>query len=367
MKFNGWFWALLAALVVLPVPSFSQTTQAEHKKFEAVKARADKGDADAQLSVASYYMTGMGVTKDPVKAFKYIRKAAEGGSARAQCLLGLAYSNGDGVKIDKFEAARWLRRSADQGLAEAQFDLGMCYANGDGVPKDPVQAAELYRKAAVQDLLDAVGELGTCYLEGNGVPKNIPEGVKWTRLAAERGFGPAQNTLGLCYSKGRGVPKDYVEAYKWFNLAEAKGGDLMDEARINLAAVERFMKPEEIAEAQRLAEGFKPHKVSKTGEPASQPNEANPTPAGGGTKLTGTAGGSPAVGSKTGMVNVTANDDSCEIFVDGEFVGNAPAKVKLTEGAHVIEVKKSGFTDYRKQIKITEGSELSLRAVMEKP
>jgi hypothetical protein len=367
MKFNGWLWALLASLVVLPVPSLCQTPEAERKQFQAIKARADKGDADAQLSVASFYMSGMGVTKDPIKAAKYIRKAAEGGSARAQCLLGLAYSNGDGVKLDKAEAARWLRRSADQGLAEAQFDLGMCYANGDGVAKDPARAAELYRKAAVQDLLDAVSELGSCYLEGNGVPKNIPEGVKWTRLAAERGFGPAQNTLGTCYSKGRGVPKDYVEAYKWFNLAEAKGGDLMDEARINLAAVERFMKPEEIAEAQRLAHDFKPQKASEPGEPVSPPIKATSSPASGETKPTVTEGSLPAVGPKTGTVNVTANDDSCEIFVDGEFVGNAPAKVKLTEGTHVVEVKKDGFKDYRKQIKISEGSELSLRAVLEKP
>jgi hypothetical protein len=243
----------------------------------------------------------------------------------------------------------------------------MCYANGDGVAKDPVEAVELYRKAAAQDLLDAVGELGNCYLEGNGVPKNIPEGVKWIRRAAERGFPPAQNTLGLCYSKGRGVPKDYVEAYKWFNLAEAKGGDLTDEARINLAAVERFMKPEEVAEAQRLAQEFKPHKISEPGEASTPPNKATSGPTSAETQPTANPGGLPAVGPKTGMVNVTANDDSCEIFVDGEFVGNAPAKVKLTEGAHVIEVKKSGFKDYRKQIKISEGSELTLRAVLEKP
>jgi hypothetical protein len=63
---------------------------------------------------------------------------------------------------------------------------------------------------------------------------------------------------------------------------------------------------------------------------------------------------------------VKAEDDSYEIFVDGTFVGNTPARVKLAEGAHVVEVKKGGFKDYRKQIKITEGAELTLRAVLEK-
>jgi predicted acylesterase/phospholipase RssA len=70
--------------------------------------------------------------------------------------------------------------------------------------------------------------------------------------------------------------------------------------------------------------------------------------------------------SKTGVVNVKAEDESYEIYVDGGFVGNTPAKVKLAEGAHVVEVKKAGFKDYRKPIKITEGAELTLRAVLEK-
>jgi hypothetical protein len=66
-------------------------------------------------------------------------------------------------------------------------------------------------------------------------------------------------------------------------------------------------------------------------------------------------------------VNVQAADEACEIFVDGAFVGNTPARVKLADGAHVVEVKKAGFKDYRKQIKISAGSELTLRAVLEKP
>src|ERR1039457_4573108 len=142
MKFNRWFGALLILLVASAVQSPGQTTDAERNQFQAVRARADKGDADAQLGVAALYASGRGVARDPAKAAKYIRKAA------------------------------------DQGLAEAQFDLGMCYANGDGVAKNPVGAVEWYRKAAAQDLADAECEIGNCYLEGNGVPTDIPEGLK---------------------------------------------------------------------------------------------------------------------------------------------------------------------------------------------
>ena len=61
-----------------------------------------------------------------------------------------------------------------------------------------------------------------------------------------------------------------------------------------------------------------------------------------------------------------AGDDTCEIYVDGAFVGNTPARLKLAEGAHVVLVKKPGFNEYRREIKISDGAELNLRAVLEK-
>jgi len=70
--------------------------------------------------------------------------------------------------------------------------------------------------------------------------------------------------------------------------------------------------------------------------------------------------------SKFGFVNVTADDPTFEVFADGAFVGNSPAKLKLSEGPHTIEVRKEGFKDYKKEIRVTNGSELNLRVVLEK-
>ncbi len=355
MKSNCLLAALLLLLAGGVVQLSAQPTEAERREFAAVKAKADAGDVEAQLSLASYYARGIGVAQDPKKAAKVLRQAAEQGSAAAQCRLGLNYLNGEGVKPNQVEGARWLRRAADQGLAEAQFDLGLCYASGEGVNRDVAEAAAWYRKAADQGLPDAQCELGNCYLEGNGVPKDIHEGVKWTRLAAEQGFAPAQNRLGLCYSKGRGVDKDYLEAYKWLNLAVAKGDAGADDVRMNLAAAERYLTPEQIAEGQRLAREFRPRKAGAPDNVLVKPDN--------GSAGTPTA---PATSAHTGYVNVSAPDDACEIFVDGAFVGNTPARVKLPEGAHVVEVKKPGFKNYRRAIQITGGSELTLRAVLEK-
>jgi TPR repeat protein len=329
----------------------SQTTIIEKRQFETLKAQAEKGDAQAQLMLGSLYASGTGVTRDFAKAAKWHRKAAEQGLARAQFHVAQEYADGLGVKQDHAEAVRWLKRAADQGMAEAQFQLGLCLERGDGIGENPVDAFKWYQKAAEKNYPDAQFRLGNCYFEGNGVTKDVPEGVAWTRKAAEQGFAPAENVLGSCYAKGKGVPQDYLEAYKWFDLAAAQSGTQDIDAKMNLSMAERAMTPEQVAQAQKLAHEFKAR--TSSAEAASKgPSAGNIGPGG--------------TAAKAGFLNVKADDETYEVYLDGAFVGNAPAKLKLDPGQHLIEVKKQGFKDFKKEIKITEGSELSLRAVLER-
>jgi len=356
MKVIGLTSVLLTFWLGLALPALGQLSEAEKQQFQQLKARAEKGDAQAQLSLGSLYASGVGVSRDLGKAAKWHRKAAEQGLARAELRVAYEYAYGDGVKTDHVEAAKWLRRAADQGLPEAQCQLGVCYSGGDGVTEDHVEAAKWYRKAAEQHFPEAQFALGNCYLDGSGVTKDLADGLAWTRKAAEQGYPPAQNSLGLCYSKGKGVTQDFVEAYKWFDLAAAQAGEHDVDAKMNLSMAERSMSPDQIAKGQQLARDFKTHSAQAAA--ASQ----NVAAAG---KPVDTANASTGAG-KTGILNVRAEDDSYDVLLDGEFVGNTPAKLKLNPGSHLIEVKKAGFKDFRKTIKITEGSELNLRAVLER-
>ena len=344
---------LLLVLLALPLASNGQLAGSERKRFDELKARADKGDAQAQLDLGMLYWSGIWVPKDLKRAAKWHRKAAEQGLSRAQYQLGLDYASGDGVEMDKVEAVAWFRRAANQGLMEAEFTLGLCYANGRGVDTSPSEAAKWYRKAAARGYLDAEAELGDCYLEGAGVTKDPPEGVKLLRHAAEKGSVRAQGKLAHCYEKGIGTPKDYLQAYKWYALAESEDDTMGADFRMNLAKLESLMTPEQVTEAQHLAHEFKPA------------NSGGVDPSGGSSANTNTT---PATSEtvRTGSVNVTSEDETSEIFVDGAFVGNPPAKVKLSEGRHVIEVRKPGFKAYRRELQVGVGAELSLRALLEK-
>jgi TPR repeat protein len=82
--------------------------------------------------------------------FDALRRKAEAGDAKAQFDLAEAYSEGNGVAKDSAKGMDWLRRSALQGYAGAQVVLGILYQKGINIEKDPSEAAKWYQKAARQ-------------------------------------------------------------------------------------------------------------------------------------------------------------------------------------------------------------------------
>ncbi len=211
--------ALLLALIGLVSDMHAQQDESDRKFFAETKAKAESGNADAQLELARCYKNGTGVATNEVEALNWCRKAAEQGLALAQNNLGTCYEKGEGVKSDMAEAVKWYRRAADQGLAKAQCNLGLCY------------------------------------IVGKGVPQSDGEAAKWLGRSAERGNALAQLNIGVCYINGEGVAKNKIEAHKWMSLAKAQGR--ADVTKF-LADLERDMSQQQITEAQKRAREFKP-------------------------------------------------------------------------------------------------------------
>ena len=82
--------------------------------------------------------------------FDALRRKAEAGDAKAQFDLADAYSEGKGIARDSAKGMEWLKRSALQGFAGAQVVLGYMYQNGINMEKDSSEAAKWYKKAARQ-------------------------------------------------------------------------------------------------------------------------------------------------------------------------------------------------------------------------
>ena len=108
--------------------------------LELYSSLANKGNAQAQLSLGVMYYLGQGVTQSNENAAKWFQRAAKKGNVLAQNLLGEMYDQGSGVPQDYKIAAKWYRLAAEQGDTHGQYNLGIMYARELGVPQDYIQA-----------------------------------------------------------------------------------------------------------------------------------------------------------------------------------------------------------------------------------
>ena len=271
MKAN-WRMSLILVLGVATLQLLAQQTKTNHSSgwHPPASDQIIQPDPSGNTTNAAATNADMSVFEKKT-TFDEIKAKAEKGETDAQYELGICYWLGDkGITQNYQEAVKWLRKAAEKGYDAAQYNLGLMYEDGNGVEKDYVEAAKWFLKAAEQGAFPAQDSLGRCYYKGRGVPQDYIKAVKWFRKAAEQGFFPAQCDLGICYHNGYGVPQDYVEAYKWFNLAAAQG----DERSLSAdeMGLSPFMTPEQIAEAQQLSREFKPRKESGSDNSTSPDN-----------------------------------------------------------------------------------------------
>jgi uncharacterized protein len=256
-------------------------------------AKAQGGDAQAQMKLGTMYLQGQGVTQDFREAVKWLRLAADRGNTEAMGFLGaifhdggkgvaqdyreatkwyrlaadrgdteaisslgdIFYDGGKGVAQDYREATKWYRLAADKGNTEAQLRLGYMSYNGQRVTQDYKEALKWYRLAADQGNADAQFFLGNMYHDGKGVVQDYRESVKWHRLAALQGMPRAQLSLGIQYYGGKeGVTQDYEYAYMWLSLAASKlDGVLGDAAARSRNGAAKEMMPAQVLAAQEMA------------------------------------------------------------------------------------------------------------------
>jgi PEGA domain len=70
--------------------------------------------------------------------------------------------------------------------------------------------------------------------------------------------------------------------------------------------------------------------------------------------------------SLSGKLQLESIPSGADIEVDGSFVGNTPSDVQVSEGEHTVSVKKAGFKDWQRKLKVSGGSSVHLNAELEK-
>ncbi len=147
---------LLVLLAAALISALAQAPATQPSPVDpALLAKANAGDATAQVQVGDAYAAGKGVPREPRQ-----------------------------LAADYKQAADWYRKAADQGNIAAQIHLGDLYRDGRGVARDMAQAVAWYRKAAEVGDAGAQGTLGLLYSVGMGVQQDYIEAYYWLSLAA---------------------------------------------------------------------------------------------------------------------------------------------------------------------------------------
>lgn len=173
-----------------------------------------------------------------------VRSLAEGGDTRAMVVLAnMLHGSFDRVNQDK----------------------------SPGVPKNHVEAMEWLNKAAARGDAVAAVRLGGIYERGEDEPRQPSLAENWYLKAARQGHAPGLYSLGYLYARGlEPVGKRPVAGYMLLELATQASreqpwrDDLLPEQHIASSAsserdrLGRDMSPDDIAEAKRRAQAWKP-------------------------------------------------------------------------------------------------------------
>lgn len=70
--------------------------------------------------------------------------------------------------------------------------------------------------------------------------------------------------------------------------------------------------------------------------------------------------------STSAKIRLESDPTGADIELDGSFVGNTPSDAQVNEGDHTVTVKKAGFKDWERKMKVSGGSSIHLNAELEK-
>jgi TPR repeat protein len=226
-------------------------------EIKELQTRAEQGNSDAQLTLASVYFlnfhldkmerkTGFTREERGKKGLDWLLKSAEQNNVDALLFLAYLYFDGavQAIKRSDDKAIEFLHKAANLGSAQAYVELGNYYLEEavrevrdfkgtqkwyqwaveyfgeEKEARDFKEAHKWYQLAAEQNAGGGQYGLGRLYQQGYGFEKDYVLAAKWFRLAAENGWKPAMSALGQIYAEGGfGVESDFKSAQQWYQSA----------------------------------------------------------------------------------------------------------------------------------------------------
>jgi TPR repeat protein len=159
-----------------------------------------------------------------------LQARANAGDAAAQVALGEQYAQAAATDHDKVQMAgdyqqelAWYRKAADQNYIPGEMHLAALYRDGGG----------------------------------KTIPRDMEQAALWYRRAADQGDPTAQATLGVLYSMGQGVPHSDVDAYFWLDLAASVKGPNQEKYVANRQMIGERITADELSDVEDRVAAWK--------------------------------------------------------------------------------------------------------------
>lgn len=273
---------------------------------DVLRARALKGDVQAQFDLANEYFYGSATRrKNPMLAAHWYRMAAQADVPAAIFNYALCLDQGIGADRDPVAAAEYYRRASEMGFMPARFNYAMVLLRGvrfrdakerakykpeEILPKQdakrailmiqemaekkfppamaeyasilvrnpdisPAQAEAAFRMASEatqspEATAKAWRVLGDCYFSGVGVEPDGEKMIAALQKAIDMGDLDAMGRLAYCYEYGVNLPMDQKKSLELYEkaakaglpIAQLKYGDAIAEGRVPNQGFDQSMK-----------------------------------------------------------------------------------------------------------------------------
>ena len=97
--------------------------------------------------------------------------------------------------------------------------------------------------------------------------------------------------------------------------------------------------------------------ASAASRPGASPADTGQGPA---------AGPTAARPRETVKCSVSSTPSGADVTLDGRYVGSTPSVLGLTTGTHVVVISMAGFAQWKRELAVTAGSDLTVNAVLQK-
>lgn len=270
---------IIAVAMLIPLGSANNTCTAastpnkeEKDTLAILTEKANKGNADAQNELGTWYYFGKRVKQDYETALVWFAKSAKQDNAYGIGNMAMCYQFGNGTKKDTIMAIKLYKSAIKRGNEEivpkqeakaqdgdvfAARLLMDCYKDGIGVKRDfkkaesfqlviaksgdaeqqfqfaltclnskrSSEAAKWFDEASKSGRKEAIYYYGYLLFNGMGVGQDKVKGLKLFAKAASQGMVAANYQIGRAYYEGNGVTKNFSKAKQSLSKAAATNKD----------------------------------------------------------------------------------------------------------------------------------------------